>query len=255
MNSHRAVGLALVTMLVACTASAEPPSTATSPSTTAVVDPVPDPTTTITEAADEPVDICPRGLVWEADAPYTAECFLTAVTFRPTAEGWRSYGASSVGIRLERPSPDRVSEVGVQLLAYKPELKPDAVLASLLDIDGVEPTSPVSTTSLGQRSAATVDVRTDPDPTPHPVKEDYECSPDGSALQWGYDAWPGYPLVIEDQGQGTHEYGLGACHHFRIWAVDLGDVTITVIALIYNSDAFDQLVTIAEDLLATTTFD
>ena len=94
MSSHRAAGLALVALLSACTTTAEPTTTTT---TTAVVDSVPDPaTTTITAAEDEPVDICPRGLLWEVDVVYTAECFLTPVTFRPTGDGWRSYGASSV---------------------------------------------------------------------------------------------------------------------------------------------------------------
>lgn len=254
MNSHRAVGLALVTVLAACTTSAEPPSTTTSPSTTAVVDTVPEPTTTAPTAEDEPVDICPRGLVWEVDVSYRAECFFAPVTFRPNADGWRSYGVSSVVVRAERRNTDRQPEVGVQLLAYKPELDPDPVLASILDIDGVEATSPVRTTSLGQRNAVTVDVRTNPDPSR--LNTDLgECSQDELALQWPFDASRGYPLVLGSRGVGTWEYGLGACHRFRIWAVDLGDVTITVIAIVFDGEAFDQLIRTAEDLLAAATFD
>ena len=249
MNGSRAVGLALAALLASCTATADPAPTTTS----VAVNTVPDPTTTTT-AADEPVDICPRGLVWEVNAVYTAQCFFTPVTFRPTDDGWRSFGANSVVLRVGRLDAGRQPEVGVQLLAYKPELEPDPVLSSILDIDGVDAVSPVRTTSLGQWNAVTVDVRTQPDPSQLNVDLG-DCSRNELALQWPYDASRGYPLVLGSRGVGSWEYGLGACHRFRLWAVDLGDITITVIAIVYDSEAFDELVTIAEDLLAATTFD
>ena len=142
----------------------------------------------------------------------------------------------------------------MQLLAYKPELDPDAVLASILEIDGVEATSPIRTTSLGQWNAVTVDVGTNPDPSSLRIDLG-DCSRDETALQWPYDAARGYPLVLESRGIASWEYGFGACHRFRIWAVDLGDITTTVIAIVYDGDAFDELITIAEDLLAATGFD
>ncbi|MDX1448468.1 MAG: hypothetical protein R3246_05335 [Acidimicrobiia bacterium] len=204
-----------------------------------------------TEAKVEVIDICPRGLVWEIGQTYAADCFIVPVSFHAIDSGWRSYGASAQAVRVERWTELREPLVGIQIMAYRPDLPPTGVFESLLGIDGVDPVAGPSEDTIAGRPAVVADVDTAPDPTYNPVQDTYECSPVGFSLQWGFDNWPGYPLMLEDRSGGTNEFGLGACYRFRIWVVELAGSSITIAAIVFDPDRFDELIGDAEELLAT----
>lgn len=247
MRGQPVVGLLLAVSLIACD------SNDTSP-TTGIVEPVTTSTTTTLAATttsidDTPTDICARGVVWEPGTTYIAECFLVPVAFRPATAGWRSFGGNLQAAQAELWGGEGAL-VGVQLLGYESEIPHAEVLDLILAIDGVEEITPPREATIASWSGVTTDIRTEPDTSPaRPTQEPEECSRTGFALKWFFDAWPGYPLVVEF----PREYGLGACYRFRVWVLDVEGESITVMAVVFDPDRFEERIGDAEELLATMT--
>lgn len=248
MTRVRTFALAFIVVLVGCNSAGIPTTTlenvVSPPSSTAT-----SATTTITVV--EPTDACSRGLVWSKGESYAASCFIVPVVVTPSTSGWRSFGASAAAFRFELWNEEREPLLGVQLLAHEPELEPSDAIESVLDIVGIDPISEPTSAMIGGWLAASIDVETAPDPAFAPRQEPEECSRQGSSLQWGYDSWPGYPLVIENRIGGTHEFGLGACLRFRIWAIDMNGTTITATAVAFDTERFDERIGEAASLLET----
>lgn len=218
MKGHRISGLLIAICLGACGPNEATPSTA-------VLEPVTIPTTTSTTATlasttsmivTTPIDICPRGLVWDPGTAYVADCFIVPVAFQTDTSGWRSFGGSVQAIRVGLWEGN--SElVGIQLLAYESTLSPEDVLELVLAIDGVETVAGPSAATVASWSGVSADIRTAPDPVPRVGQEPEECSRPRFVLRWFFDGWPGYPLLREF----PDEFGLGACYLFRVWVIDV----------------------------------
>lgn len=237
------LGLATTLIVVACgQATPDPASTTTvfvAPTTTQLV--------TTTTVVTERVDICSRGLLWEVGSIYGAGCFIVPLSFEPDEEGWRSGGGGNNWVRIDWRETGGDVAIRMAALAYEPQSDPASVLDQIIAIDGVNAQGISRGVSVGTHSATTVDVHTDPDPQPEVLDFD-ECSSDQGLVTWGYDVWPGYPLVYDPQSS-TEEFGLGACATFRIWAVDMDGTTVTILATTEEQARFEELMPTVERLL------
>jgi hypothetical protein len=249
VNGKRIVGLLLAIYLSACSSNEVSPSTValesvTVPTTTSTT--VLASTTSLIGAAT-PIDICPRGLVWDPGTTYFADCFIFPIAFQTDEPGWRSFGGSVQVVRAELWG-EHGGLVGVQLLGYESTLSPENVLELILAIDGVETVTAPAVATIASWSGVTADVRTAPDP--QPARSDgstADCSSPRYALRWFFDAWPGYPLLLAF----PDEFGLGACYRFRVWVLDVDGVSITITAVVFDPDRFEERVGAAEELLAS----
>jgi hypothetical protein len=76
-----------------------------------------------------------------------------------------------------------------------------------------------------------------------------------ASLHLGGGGEPGYVLLDRTNlMEGAPQlYGLGACRTFRIWAVPIADITITVVATVDDLDRFDELMPRVQRLVDTIT--
>lgn len=242
--------LATTSIVVACGQATPEPA----PTTTVSLAP---PTTEVepsTSVVTERVDICARGLLWDVGSIYRAECFIVPLSFEPDEDGWRSAGGGDLRIRIDWREPGGDVAIRMAVLVYEPHLEPASVLERILAIDGVNAVGGSRAVSVGAHDTLTVDVDTDPDP--QSGSSSRECSSHQGLVTWGYDAWPGYPLVVDSRSLGgTYEYGLGACATFRIWAVDIEGTTVTVLATTDDQSRFEELRPTVERLLESLSVD
>lgn len=71
-----------------------------------------------------------------------------------------------------------------------------------------------------------------------------------------FDLWddPGYILLDRDAlGEAGGLYGLGACRLFRIWAIPISGITVTIVATTEDLDRFDELMPMMDRLVGTIT--
>lgn len=239
----RSVALLLWTSLAlltaACTAQTDPTTTT---SAAIAAEPVPSTsTTTTTKPEDTSVDICGRGVIWEPGATYISACFLTPLAFAPEAEGWRSSRASLEAVEGLWVAPgEQEPAIRYVVLAYLPDNTPDEVVTSILSIDGVDPT----TTPFGDQ---TVSVEVETAPLRSSVAG--ECVSTAHALRLAGGS--GYVLLDLMSVNSGYLYGLGACRIFRIWAIPIADITVTVVATTDDLDRFDELMPTMQQLVDT----
>jgi hypothetical protein len=245
----------LVLLLAACTGTAED-TTTTAPlaelsTTTTTMAPSTTTTTTTSVESGGPVDICPRGIVWEAGAAYHAPCFLVPISFSPSADGWVSAGARSNWVMTRWSNPDRSVIVGLGIIAFRESEIPEDVLASIGDIDGITALGEPRTTTVAGFPGLVVDVRGSP--SDNPAQEEFGGCVSIFPVRFTSDA--GNPILgrsLYDQNQ----IGVGYCHLARIWAIDTGGPTITLIGGTTSADPVlhAEAVEVIERLLETVEF-
>ena len=242
--------LSVALILVACSAQTTSTTASSAPTTAVTTSTTVAPSTSTSTAAvvASPADICGPGISsWEAGETYLAPCFLTPIQFTPVDVGWSSIRADTEWVEGMWTEPDeRRPAIRFVVLAYEPQSTPDEVIETILAIESVEPlTEPADD---GERLS--VDVATGPDVNP---TLDRECM---ATLTRAFDLLAGdLGTVLLDRlnvvGGDGRAYGMGACWTFRIWKTTVADTTITVIATTADLDRFDELMPVAEQLVAT----
>lgn len=235
---------ALALLTVACTAQTHP-TTTTAAAIAAAPSPLPSPspstTTTTAEPEDTSLDICGRGTIWEPGTTHVASCFLTPLGFVPEAEGWRSSRATLEAVEGLWVAPgEQEPAIRYVVLAYLPDNTPDEVVTSILSIDGVDPT----TTPFGDQTVS-VEVET----APLRSSATGECVSTAHALRLAGGS--GYVLLDLMSVNSDSLYGLGACRTFRIWAIPIDDITVTVVATTDDLEHFDELMPTMQQLVDT----
>jgi hypothetical protein len=241
--------LALALVSAGCAPTASPDTTRATISVTTVGEPA---TSSTTAPDDTPVDLCNGFVAWEVGTVHVARCFLAPLALSPDIAGWRSTAANldAVEGRWTDPEDTRPS-IRFVILAYLPELDPPEIIDSILDIDGVDPRQPPESLA----DTIQVDVDTAPDPTRTGDLREAECALASRALDLGGNE-PGYSLLdrvsltAADMGR---LHGLGACRTFRIWAIPIADITITVVATVDDLDRFDELMAMMDQLVDSMT--
>lgn len=241
----------VVFLVAACTSTTAPTTSDSAP----VVSPAASVSTTTSENAGPvvagPVDLCPRGMAWDTGVAYVADCFIVSVTFEPTVEGWRSRGVGAEWIEGTWIDPETSTpSVHFALLAYESSKAPEEVIASIVDIDGVNATSEIQSALVAGRTGLQVDVITDPAPANnHTHGRRGGCSTDfDHALDLSLFS-PGYILMdrIGFSSFGS-VYGLGACFAFRIWAIEVDGFTLTLIVAAPHSDELEPAASSVQSL-------
>lgn len=236
--------LPAVLFLVACSGE----------TTVSTTSPVAEPTTTTTTLeAEEPVDICPRGVVWEPGTTYSADCFLVPVTFEAGDAGWRSSGARARAAVMTNIDSGSGHAIRVGLLAYRPDLEAESVLDSVLSIEGVVALTDRVHVVVAGHDALTVDAET---ASKADDQSGFPCVEDSFAVALGQPgrgvASAGYTLV--DAGM-SGRFGMGACRTFRIWVFEAAGSVVTVVATPDDPDRFDDAIAVVERLLDSMTFE
>lgn len=244
-------------LLAACTSTAAPPTTEAVPVTTA---PVTVSTTTTESAAPhviEPVDICPRGLVWAAGTTYFADCFVMSVTLHPTEAGWRSVSVGAEWIEGTWIEPG-TSEPALQfvLLAYESSRSPEDVIGSIVDAEGVNAITEARPATVAGRTGVQVDVVTEAgSPTAGQSGRPGCTTTLTHSLNLLFGERPGFTLLDRiDMGGGGSLYGLGACLAFRIWAIDVDGITLTLIAAAPDADRLADVAERTQSLFDSAVF-
>ena len=239
--------MALVALLAACATSAEPTTT----TTTVAVASVPDPTTstsTTAPAEPAPIDICEDRTAWEANTTLVASCFLVPLTFTPDTEGWRAPKSELESIEGIWVEPgERDPAIRFVVLAHMPDAMPSEAIESILAIDGVDATA--GPTNKGTRMR--VDVESAPvERVRSNISSRTECAETSRLDLIQSFTEPGYVLLDQISLTGTgSQYGLGACRIFRIWAIPIDDITLTVVATTDDLERFDELMPTMEQLV------
>lgn len=244
------VALAFAVVASGCTPVTSPETT----TTTVAIATVPEPTTSSTTAPeDTPVDLCAAFVAWEVDTVHVARCFLAPIAFTPDIGGWHTTSANAEAIAGHWTSPDdNQPSIRFVVLAYVPAAAPSEVLGSILTIDGVNAVRDPAESEGVQW----VDVETEPVLMRMPNLELVDCARDATLDLIKSGGEPGYTLLDRTslgQADGGSLYGLGACRLFRIWAVPISDITITVVATTDDLDRFDELMPTMQRLVDTIT--
>lgn len=244
-------------VMAACTSTTTPTTTATAP---VPIDTPAASTTTPASTQPEvtaPVDICPRGLVWEPGTTYIADCFVVSVAFEPTEHGWRSVAVGAEWIEGTWIDPD-TSTPALQyvLLAYEPSESPGDVIESIVNREGVDAISAVRHESIAGHTSLRIDVTTKPEaPMSSPVGRGGCTTTLTHSLNLFGGERPGYVLMDRlNMGGSRSVYGLGACLAFRIWAIDVDGATMTLIAASVDTDRLPDVGALVESLFASVVF-
>jgi hypothetical protein len=206
---------------------------------------------TTTLAMTGPYDICGPARIWTVGDTYVADCFAVPVTFAPADPGWRSVRAGGEWLESTWVDSD-TREIGVRLLflALDTTEPPEAVLDSILSIDGVNTHRGPEAAVIAGVDAITAGVVTEPRRT---TVNALTCTGMTHSVDLFHGERPGY-LLLDRSGAGSGAtYGLGACLVFQIWALDVAGHTITVIAAAPSEDLLPEVVRRVESLLATVT--
>lgn len=240
-------------LIAACTSGAADGATTTAPPITmgtgtdsTVTTVVETTTTTVAEA----VDICRRGEQWTPGSTYRADCFVVPLEFRPEHEGWTSSSAGGdwVKVRWSDPEMDG-SEVRGAVLAYRSSDAAENVLDQLTSSELINEVSERTMLVADGMDMLVVDVEGADEPGGEVIAPDgVPCSPDQPV--WWRRGRFGHTIV--DRGGGV--IGVGACHIVRIWVVDVGGTTITILGGSADPDRHDQAVAKIQELFDTMSF-
>lgn len=207
-------------------------TTTTSPTTTTVV--------------DGPVDICSRGMVWEAGTMYVADCFVHPMSFVPQEEGWGSAGGGGGHLLIRWIDPeDRDVSVQIALLSYQSQQTPSEVLASIVQVDGVVVVDGPVATELAGGIGVGAELEGESEQDLGPLY----CNGGNAVL-----------LSAGTYGHGFYEIqngrviGVGACDLVQAWVVDVGGSTVTILAGTEEPENHPIAVDAAERLFASMTF-
>lgn len=193
----------------------EPPSTSTTTSTTVES----------TTPAPTPIDICPRGVVWQPGLAYVAECFEVPVSFSVEGAGFGSEGASGEWLVVRWRDPDdREFGVRVGLLSYRSGDSPLEVLEAITTRKGIAASSEPRATTLAGRDASMVEV--EGLPREGLGEGEDPCFSDGYVR---FVSGGGGNPIMEGVGRAD-AIGVSYCDVATVWAVQVDERTITVIA-------------------------
>lgn len=239
--------MATVVLAGSCTAGTGDQTTTTAPpvtESTATATNPPETTTTTHHATF--ADICSVGLVWEPGTTYVADCFLFPVSFLPTEPGWRSSGAAEEWVALRWVGSDTQPEVGVALLALRHDLDPVAIVDEIAPLEGIDVVAEPRPITLAGRTGLVVEVEASPSDGPPDARS---CLPAG-VTQFLTDA--GGQRLIE--GVSRSLLGVGYCHVVRVWVLDIGGRTVTIVAGTSDPARDKEAAATVERLLDTTSF-
>lgn len=202
---------------------------------------------TSTTLPPTPTDICPVGLVWEPGTTYVAECFLFPVSFLPSEPGWRSSGAAEQWVSLRWVGSASRLEVGVAMLVLRHDLKPGDIVDEVETLEGIDFVAEPQPTTVGGRTGLVVAIEASS--SGNVPSEARSCLPAGVA-----------EFLEEAGGRGLIEgvsrslLGVGYCHVVRVWVLDIGGRTVTIVAGASDPARGDEAAATVERLLNTASF-
>lgn len=198
--------------------------------------------TTSTTVAAAPVEFDDFvELAWTPGTEYRTNSFLVPVSFVVDREGWISRGAGPQHAALWFDEDlDEEIDATLTVMAYRSADTPDELVTNIVLTEGVRQLGPAVERFIGERATVVVDVAGDPDPQSAGLSE---CSIPASAQ---FNSVAGHELFTAG---GT--FGIPACYRSRIWILQAGGATLTVVGVASDEDEFDRLMTMVEGLLET----
>ena len=239
--------LPAVLFLVACGGETTVSTTSpvAEPTTTTTVE-----STTTTAEAEGPVDVCRRGTGWESGVVYEAGCFVAPVLFEVTEDGWGSEGAGEDWVKVRWLGGDGL-RVRVALIAYRSTSPPERVLDRISAVGGIAEVSARRDVVVAGASGLMVDVE-------GAAEEGGEIAAPGSGGCTGDSPlWFGVTRFghgFADSGSIREVIGVGACHLVRIYAVQVGETTVTLLGGTDDTDRHEEAVAKIESLFEGMSF-
>ena len=242
--------------LLALVAACESPGAPTTTTTTTV--PVAPPSTMVTSTSTtssvldtSPVDICARGMVWEVGTRYVADCFVRPMVFVPAEDGWVSSGAGDSHVLLRWSPPDSTDlAVRVAFVAYRTDRTPTEVLETIVSFDNDESVAlaaPARDVEVNGWPGVWASLEGGPEQNA-PV--DPPCSAPSSPVwfsnvQFGHGF---FPIAA------SRVVGVGACDLVEAWILDVGGMTLTILAGTGDPSDHGAVVGVVEGLFASMEF-
>ena len=231
--------MAVLLVVVACGGSDQGVTTA-SPATST--------TTSATALPAGPTEMPIAGLFKLKTETYSTSEFWTPLTVTPATDGWWSRGVSELWLYLEyHEEGESVYDLDVAVLAHDPTSRPMALALSILGEDQVVTLSAPADTTVDGHPAVVFDAF-QPE-----LAEPFAACP-GPAVQ-GNSRFPDnlsgtVVLTAPDPAGRAWNFGIRTCRTARIWVIDVDGSTITIIASTTDAAIFDELMPIAEELIA-----
>ena len=251
--------LTVALMVGACAAE-----TVTRPTTTVAVAEPSTTTTTVMEAAkttdavesatteaEGSVDICSRSVGWLTGTSYVADCFVVPVSFEPVGQGWRSSGAGEEWMKVVWADPDDQSlTVRIGLMSYRSSEAPADVIKAIVASEVIAAVSSVEEVTVAGFRALRVDVEGDPEPGGEAAAPGSGgCT--GNSPVWFAGTSFGHSII----GVPSGVMGVGACDRVRLWVLDAGGKSITIIAGTADPDRHTEAVAKVEELFEGMSFE
>lgn len=180
-------------------------------------------------------------LEWTPGLEYRTNSFLVPVAFVVDQEGWTSRGAGPrfAALWFDEDLDDEI-DATLTLMAYRPAETPDDLVTDIVLTDGVRQLSPAVERFVGDHTAVVLDVEGEPDPQSAGLSE---CSVPAAGR---YSSVAGHQLFA-DNGS----FGIPACYRSRVWILQAGGSTLTLIGVATDDDEFDRLMEMLEGVLAS----
>ena len=137
-------------------------------------------------------------------------------------------------------------------LAFRPSDGTSEVVESILALDSVTVLTDLVATTIDGADAVTVDIETAPIDF---AGQENLCA---RSIAYAINVPDARGAILLDltsiTGAASRTFGLGACLTFRVWVVEAGGATITVLAATEDEARFDEMMGVVERLLESTTF-
>ena len=208
----------------------------------------------MTTSSPRPVAI-PTGtaLSWQTDTRYSSSGFWAPVEFVIADEGWWSLGWDELWIHVEHRTPDlTLPDLDLSIIANAPRTPPEDLIAAITTREHLAVVQGPQPTTVAGHAAIRVDLVASTPPRPFPQ----EC-PGFAELGGGGTRFSasGLGVVLLTSPNpalppASWAFGIAYCRVARIWAVDAHGSTITIIAAPTEPDRFDDLIVLADALVA-----
>jgi hypothetical protein len=233
--------------LAACGDTAATESTTTS--TTAATTTTATTTTTTSTTLAGPTELRASTITVLDPGTYVAPGFWSSFTLTVDELGWQSLGSRDLWVYLQYVEPGRASvNLDLSLVAHSPNGTPEGVASRIADAPETEVTRPAEPTTLDGYDAVTLDVLV-------PESDFGHCGDPSTTGNSRFEDGAGLSLLYDTNSPGLgYWFGVRLCREARIWVVDVDGSTITIIAATVRPEQFDDLIPVAERLLAGVDF-
>ncbi|HSM01727.1 MAG TPA: hypothetical protein VK960_04690 [Acidimicrobiia bacterium] len=240
--------LVAVTLLVGCGNDPATTATALTDASTTVA------TTAATTTTTPGPVILPASRIapLEPGVEYRAPSFWSPLSLAPAREGWRANGSSELWIYFQYFESGRSTyDLDLAIVAHSPNAEIAGVARRITNDEQVTSTAGPTPAMLDGHDAVVLDIEVEASRfgggycgNPTAGNSRFQNNETGMVLLEDSDS-PLYP----------HFFGVRSCRGARIWVVDVAGATITIIAATERPEMLEDLLPVAEALVATIDFD